>query len=123
MLSIVETAKHEDLERDAPTAAFLRMVIKMRAPMTIMLRPQATILAMFPNEPFCPALRAPQVGLMPTGAIVASAERPVSEVGEFFSSYGRSLWVGVWLVSRRVKIPVGRKDYTKGMKGSIRIAA
>ena len=52
-----------------------------------MLRPQTIMLAIFPSEPPSPALRIPHSGLMPTGATAASAERPVREVGEFFSSY------------------------------------
>jgi len=70
------------IERDAPTAALLRVVMIMRVATKIMLRPQAIMLAMFPTEPSVPALRVPQLGLTPTGAMVASAEGPVSVVGE-----------------------------------------
>lgn len=84
---ILVVVKCEGSEGNAPTAALLRVVMIISRPTTIMLRPHAIMLAIFPSEPSSPALRAPHSGLMPTGAIVASAERPVSEVGELFSSY------------------------------------
>jgi len=63
-----------------------------------MLRPQAIMLAIFPSEPLSPALKIPHSGLMPTGAMVALAERPVSVLGEFSSSWGevsvRRVYVG-----------------------------
>jgi len=54
-----------------------------------MLRPQAIMLAILPSEPPSPALIIPHSGLMPTGAVVALAERPVSVFGDFSSSWGR----------------------------------
>jgi len=60
----------------------------MRVATILMLRPQATMLAMFPSEPSTPALRIPHSGLIPTGAEVALAERPVSDCRECFSSCG-----------------------------------
>lgn len=88
-MSALEDPKREGIERNAPTAALLRVVLIMREATTPILRPQTIMLAIFPSEPPAPALRIPHSGLMPTGAIAGSAEGPVSEVGEFLWSYGR----------------------------------
>ena len=72
------------IERNAPTAALLRVVMIMRVATILMLRPQAIMLAMFPSEPSTPALRIPHSGSIPTGAEVALAESPVSDFGELF---------------------------------------
>ena len=65
------------------------MMIRPRT--TKMLMPQATTLAMLPREPWWPALRMPQVGLMPTGAELASAETPVKALEEWCSNYTRRM--------------------------------
>ena len=88
-MSALEDSRREGTERNVPTAALLRVVLIMRKATTIILRPQAIMLAIFPSEPPAPALRIPHSGLMPTGAVAASAEGPVSEAGEFLSSCER----------------------------------
>ena len=72
----------QKVERDAPTAALLRVVMVMRVATKIMLRPQTIILAMFPSE-LLPALGIPHSGLTPTGS---SVERPAKPVSIWFSS-------------------------------------
>ena len=63
---------------NAPTAALLRVVQKMRRRTKMMLRPDAMIWAMLASEPSLPTRGMPQSGLMPTGAEDESAETPVS---------------------------------------------
>lgn len=83
-----EVTKRKEVEKDAPTAALLRVVMTMRSATTIMLTPQTIMLAMFPSDPLAPALKVPHSGLTPTGAMSGSEERLTSVVRELSSSYG-----------------------------------
>jgi len=83
MLRVLGVAMRK-MKRKTPTASLLRVVMIMRVATTLVLRPQAITLAMFPSEPSTPALRIPHSGLIPTGAEVGLVERPVSELGECF---------------------------------------
>ena len=82
-----KTRQTREVERNAPTAALLRVVMTIRARTTIMLKPQTIMLAILPSDPCWPALRIPHSGLIPTGALAGSEEIPVSVVGEWFSSW------------------------------------
>jgi len=72
--------------QDSPTAAFRLLDIWIKAATNAMHKAQAMMSAMFPTEPSIPALKIPQFGLTPTGALFLPADAPVSVDGEVFSN-------------------------------------
>lgn len=67
---------HERDEEDSPTAAFRLLVAHIRYTTKMMLRPQAIMLAMLASDPFVPTKPIAHTGLIPTGAVLGSAEGP-----------------------------------------------
>jgi hypothetical protein len=74
------TRRVVEMKKTLPTAAFLLLHSRMRITTTNTLRPHAMMFAIFPTEPFVPALGIPHDGFMPTGADVESAEAPCNVV-------------------------------------------